>query len=142
MHAVILALVALFDAAVSVTVRDGPFPTADVGDSIVVGVNANGEGTRVVRPVETALAEFDDETVDIPGIIYTSNGDGDIPAARLAALALFDACDDALKANPSLTGLLIAGGRARISDYELVPSTASGAEVLLTFTVQYDTRLT
>lgn len=144
MDAVLLALVALLDAALDVPVYDGPRPTS-AADPAYVLVGTDGTADAQGVSVELGLSDigpgdWTDHAGEVTCSVWSVSGDTDMAATRAAAQNLLDACRAAIAANPTLGGLLEVGGLAQVTRAELQQiQTGDGALARITFTVAYAT---
>lgn len=141
LNAVVLALVDLFDTAVSATVYDGPVPTS-VNESSFVLVGSTGDDDDGAF-VETELSTLGDGTwIDEAGEVVCSawswSGGTDLAAHRVIAGGLAADCAAAVAADRTLGGLLVAPGLAQVSAFQYQPrQTTEGAICRFTFSVTY-----
>lgn len=107
--AVIDALVAALsaDGTLAGLVWDGPPITGDpLPEVVTVGFafdesdDSSFEITQSYHDLGPAASR--DETVDVRCAVYSSNGDGDMGAARARAVVLLGAVESVLRANPTL----------------------------------------
>lgn len=139
-------LVALFDAATTVDVYDGPKVAFPVGEWIVVGgdgpVNEEEDAGRTSQEWKGLGALIRDESIDIICACGSSTGNAEttMKPRRDAALAILSACEAALRANPGLTGFT-TGGAAAIGDIALrYPTNTQGLAAVYVFTVNIPVR--
>lgn len=139
--AVILALVALWDAALpSTEVRDGPQANADAANEwLFVGSDgdAPSEGMQAVSANQDwqAFARVKKENADITCAFVVRDGEADTVAVRARAYSLLGTAEDALRADPTLAGLVMNAG---ISAHQYYPaSSTAGAKARLVFLVTY-----
>jgi hypothetical protein len=143
---VIAALVALFDAATSAKVFDGPKPeTSGVKDYVLVGSTGEDEDSA---SADFALSDLGpggwvDETGSVECSAWSWSGGTDIAAQRSAAVATFEACRDAVHADRTLGGALDLNELATVTGFRLRQAqTTEGAIARVLFTVTYQTVLT
>lgn len=138
---VLQALVALFDAAVSVPVHDGPVPqSVNSGEFVLVGSTGDDEDGAVVDIELSTLGPGDwfDESGEIVCSAWSWSGGTDLAARRAAALALASACASAVAADRTLGGLLEAPGLAQTQVFRYEPrQTSEGAICRIVFSVTY-----
>lgn len=142
LNSVIAALVALFDAAVSASVFDGPKPAAvNKGDFVLVG--SNGEEGDVGATVDQSLSDLGpgtwlEEVGEVVCSFWSWSGGTDTAARRTAAFNLATACADAVAADRRLGGLIVGPGIAEVSALSYQSQqTADGAICRFTFSVTY-----
>jgi hypothetical protein len=104
------ALVTLWENAPSlseVLVSDGP--RADVGDASEVTVGYNGESDDSVTGVTTTdgFGGNNKEEYTILCAVVADTGDETQDPARTAAFTIYNACCEALRADPTLGGLAL-----------------------------------
>lgn len=121
-----------------VTVRDGPFlaPPTD-GEFCTVGAvddeSSAGNFQQDISDLDGAV----DEAGTVRCDVAVSTGGDDLPAMRARAFALTDAVDLAVRADPTLGGVLGADGVVTVSGDVLPIQNASGTAVRLVLSVNY-----
>jgi hypothetical protein len=146
LDAVLLRLVALFTAAVTVPVYDGPFPPA-VNSPQFVLVGSTGEQGDDGASVEFELSElgpgtWHNETGQIICSAWAWDGGTDVPARRAEAEAAAMACIGAVWADRTLGGLLHGAGIAQATGIRYQPQqTDRGAICRFLWTVTYTQHL-
>lgn len=150
---VVPALGAVITAALAAeptTVYVGPKPTSDSPtEYVTVAFDPGGDTDWVTTDQE--ISDLGNRWVDESGDVICSatawSGDSDTTGLLARVDDLIDLIDAALKANPTLSGVLVNG--AKDGSYARVlgkgsmrpASTADGAIVRQTFTVHYSTLL-
>lgn len=141
LNSVIASLVTVFDTAVSVDVYDGPVPTSvNKSDFVLVGSTGEEDDGAVVELAlsDTGPGTWFDETGEVVCSVWSWSGNTDLAARRVAAAANAVACINAVKANRTLSGLLVAPGLAEVSVLNYQPrQTSEGAICRFTFNVSY-----
>lgn len=142
---VILALTTMWQGLQTTTlagvqVVDGPQANADGSPEWVFVGHTGGEP---VEGVEAAIGQQDlftfargkSETLGVDVGIVCVRGDTSVTLARQRALAIMSACEDALRADMTLGGLVM---QAYVTQIQYVPTvTTAGAKVRITFIVTY-----
>ena len=142
--AVILALTAMWTSALTgVTVSDGPQANSDPSpDWLFVGADGDvpDEGMEGASVDQSwmAFARTKQEDGEVTCAVVSVRGDKDIPSARASAYALFAAAEDALRADNTLSGLLM---QSHVSAHQYMPILAPTAKVRVVFTVTYKAQL-
>lgn len=151
---VLPALVAVWTAALaaeSATVYGGPKPTSATAlEYVTVGFDPTGDGEGVTtnQVISDLGNRWIDESGDVVCSVTVSSGGDDLVGLLARADDLFDLCDAALVADPTLGGVLTPGagdgGYARVLGAGGLEqsSGAQGSAVRLTFTAHYSTLLT
>jgi hypothetical protein len=144
-------LVALFDAATTTTVYDGPKVTFPEASWIVVGsdgVIQEEEDAAASSQVWKGLgANIRDEEIRVTCACgYSTGADATAKSARDGAEAIFSACVAALRSDPGLmlgTGIpFVTGGAAAVTDNALRYVTNSGGiAAVYVFTITIPVRL-
>lgn len=141
--AVLLALVALWQAAPAlegVEVVDGPQANSEaLNEWLFVGSDgaAPTEGTQVASANQEwqAFARMKQETAEITCAFVVRSGDKDTVTVRVRAYALLGAAETAVRADPTLAGLVMQAG---ISAHQYFPAmTQAGPIARVVFTVTY-----
>jgi hypothetical protein len=133
------ALIATWDAAVSVPVINGP--TIGFGSDGAVTVGYQDENNPVVAegswdPQQIYGRKPEREQYTINCAVGVQSGSTSIAAVEAAALALWAALGAALEANFTLGGAVMGAG---IDQFQLVETQdTSGAEVIIKFGVAVD----
>lgn len=145
---VIAALVARFTAALpDVRVFDGPpATTTPMRDWLIVGSDGDDGDAAEVDQAESSLGPggWVDESGEVTCSAWSFSGSTDVATRRAGALAVVEACEAALSADPSLGGLLVAGrarsapSRLRLNEQQV----SGGALARVVFTVTYTTTIT
>jgi hypothetical protein len=140
------AVKALLTGALEVPVYDaGEMVGDDPGAYVTVGEAAENGDTATAEQTESPLGDpgWRDETGEIPCVVEVWEGGTDIAPLRLTARPLLDGCVAAVRADPTLGGLLPAPGTAQITSLRLREGqTDRGALVQAGFTVTYTALLT
>lgn len=143
--AVILALTAMWTSALTgVMVADGPQANSDASnDWLFVGADGDapdeGNEAAAVEQSWMAFARTKQEDGEVTCAVVSRRGDTNIPAARATAYALFSAAEDALRADNTLSGLLM---QSYVSAHQYMPAqTTQGAKVRVVFTVTYQAQI-
>ncbi len=144
---VMVALDAMWKAAPaldSVTVYDGPQANSDpVTEALFVGY----DGDKISETVEGATARQEPaagsrmrlEEGEITCAAVVVSGNVDIPAARTRALDILSDCEDVLRADYLIGGLVMQAG---ISETRVIPTiTQAGCKVRVVFVVAYQAHL-
>lgn len=144
---VILALVALWGAAPAfegVQVADGPQSNSDASsDWLFVGSDGDAplDGMQAVAGDQDWMAfqRVKKETAGVTCALVVVGGDGDTVAVRARAFSLLGSAEDLVRADPSLTGLVMTAG---LSSYQYYPAiTTKGPKARLVFTITYQAQL-
>lgn len=139
-------LVALFDAATTTTVYDGPATTFPTATWIVVGsdgVIQEEEDAASSSQVWKGLgANIRDESIRVTCACgYSTGNDGSMKAARDGAEAIFAECVAALRSDPGLGGF-VTGGAAAVTENALrYVTNSSGKAAVYVFTITIPVRL-
>lgn len=145
LNSVLVGLHATLDAALAEDVYDGPTVTSGT-EKVFVLVGSTGEDDDAAT-TDLSLSNlgnrWDDESGEIVCSAWATSGSTDIPALRVTAAALVEACRDAVNASPRL-GVLPTGYIARVAGRVALrqSQTSKGAAVRFTFTVTYSSLLT
>lgn len=137
------ALVAMFRAATPVDVYDGTYPTNPADDYLAVGVadpdNPSVDGTQDWGGLGTRRRH---ESYDIRCVLSSWSGGGTMKERRDAAFALLTVCETAVKADPSLQGV-VTSGWASVSATQVVSGdTPQGPVCTVNFTVTVENTYT
>lgn len=144
LDAVCLALVPLFQAAVpTVRVVDGPQANSEALDEwLFVGHDADdlsGGTEGAVATQEWMTSNVRREQGDVTSAVVVRSGSVDIPAVRARALSILADCETALRANRTLSGLVM---QAELTEHRYFPVvTQSGCKARVVFTVTYVAQL-
>lgn len=145
--AVLDALVAGFDTALSIPVVDGP-PTTNVENtSLFVGCDPDLTGHSGTISGEQRWAGKTrtdrDETFEVPCVLYYLTGDDDLSAARLAVQAHMDLVETWLRSNISLGQPGASNCRAEFgTPFSWIwERSGKGTEVRYVFTVNVEGRI-
>lgn len=138
------ALVALFDAALTVPAFDGAVVTSQIPPAyVVVGWSGDSEDSVVDLAVSDMGNRWDDESGTVECVAYSWAADGTLAQHGVIAAGLVDQCRAALLASPTLGGVLMAPCEAHLSRVTRVrEQTSEGPVVRYGFTVTYDNLLT
>lgn len=139
--AVCAALVSTFAAALpNVDVIDGQWTTVPDGDYLTVGWTPDGEGSSGQQAPAGLGNQSRDEQIDIACYIDSYSGDIDTATRRNAAFTILAACENALRADDTLGG--VVNVYAQIGAYtERLEQTETGLAVGVTFHVLAHTRI-
>lgn len=139
LEAVTAALVALFDAALTVPVFDGAATTAQIPPAyLVVGWSGDSEDSVVALAVSDMGNRWDDEAGSIECAVESRAGNGTLAGHGVIAAGIVDDCRSALLADPTLGSVLVNGYSAHISRVTRTrEQTDSGPVVRYGFTVEY-----
>jgi hypothetical protein len=141
--AVCLALVALWDAnpdLSSVTIADGPQANSEASNEwLFVGADGDApdEGTEAVSAEQDwmAFAKTKQETADVTCAVVVRDGGSNVSALRPIAFGILSDAEDALRADPTLGGLVM---QSHISSHQYIPViTQGGCKARVVFTVTY-----
>lgn len=139
------ALVSILTTALTdATVYDGKYVTAPSGTKsfVTVGWTPEDEGPTGSQDWAGLGRLARDETFDIPCYADAYSGSTQLAARRNAAFALFAACENALRNDPTLGGALPQPGWSQIGEYAVrQEQTESGLDVGITFHVIGQTRI-
>lgn len=151
-------LFTLFTEAVAgedkVRVFRGPRERSGSAPRGAVLVGADGGDTGTDPPLEDALTAEQNLDSMGPGTwrreqgsilcaVWTWTGSKDVQIARSSSMSLFELCEAALVADPTLGGLLVADGRAEISNFSVREQLTNGGPVVrVAFVVAYSALLT
>lgn len=145
------ALVTAF-GVVDADVFAGPRPkSANPKRYVLVGSDGGETGVESTEDgltaEQTASAlgpgTWRDETGSILCAVWAWSGNSSVTTDETDARVLFDACEDALAADRSLAGLLIAGGLAELASISVRESLLrSGPYVRISFGVNYGALIT
>jgi hypothetical protein len=144
LEAVTAALVALFDAALSVPAFDGAVVTEQIPPAyVVVGWAEDADDSVVTLDVSDMGNRWDDEAGEIQCAAYSWAGNGTLAQHGVIAAGLVDGCRAALLASPTLGGVLVAPYSACITRVTRVRQQTDGGPVVrYGFTITYATLLT
>ena len=145
LDAVILALTVKWQALQSstlagVNVVDGPQASMDPTQQWLVvghtgGVPIEGEESAFGQQDLYTFAKGKSESINIDCGIVCASGDPNIAPARQRCLAIMSVCEDSLRQDMTLGGIVM---HAYIAQIMYVPTvTSTGAKVRVTFTVSY-----
>lgn len=126
------------------TVYDGQWVTAPAGTKsyVAVGWTPDGDGPEGQQEWAGLGNRARTESIDIPCYADAYSGSTSTAARRNAAFELFAACEDALRADPTLGGVVPQPGWSQIGTYAVrQEQTDSGLEVGITFHVIAETRI-
>lgn len=149
LDAVIVALTTKWQALMSTTlagvqVVDGPQRNADPTQNWLFVGHTGGEP---VEGVEAAIGQQDlmtfargkSESIGVDCGIVVVSGDPNISIARQQALSILSICEDALRNDMTLGGIVM---HAYVAQIQYVPTvTSTGAKVRITFIVSYQAHL-
>lgn len=140
---VITSLVALFDAATTAQVIDGPTPVTPDADFILVGStgDADEDAATVERDWSAMGNRWIEETGEVVCSIWAQSGDTDLSAQRTRLATMFAACEAALLTDPTLGGLLFRDPVSIPVSRLRQQQTTAGAVVHLIFTVRFQALL-
>ena len=142
--AVVDALVTLADATSVAQVFDGPSLTADSLTEYVVigGTEDPGDNAGEITQEWNGIgAKARQEQGEVQCAVLVSTGDDTVKTARDRALAIRGEIETALRADPSLGGVL-APGWAHLNESTAVQlRNTNGLAVRLPFRVTYQTRI-
>jgi hypothetical protein len=145
--AVLLALVTLWGVAPAlegVEVADGPQANSEaLNEWLFVGADGvpQSEGTQFVSAQQEwqAFARVKRESAEITCAFLVRSGEKDTVSLRARAYALLGAAEDAVRADPTLAGLVMQAG---ISAHQYFPTaTTGGSMARVVFTVTYMAQL-
>lgn len=142
--AVIDALVSTLTAALpGVDVIDGPLITLPDGDYLTVGATPAGDTTTGRQTwIGVGPSKVRGEQIDVPCYCDSYSGSTTVSTRRNAAFALMAAAENALRADPSLGGVLTVPGIAQIESYaDYQEQTESGLAVGVVFHITCNTRI-
>ena len=140
--AVVTALFSAFDAATDATVFDGRWVTTPDGDYLTVGWTPDDEGSSGSQEWVGLGNRARTERIDIPCYIDSYSGDVDTASRRNAAFTILAACENALRADPTLGGAVPQPGWAEFGEYrERIEQTETGLAVGVVFHVLIETRI-
>jgi hypothetical protein len=148
--AVIDALVAIFDAATTATVFDGPDPSDDSPDHyVIVGNDGDPDGDQAATGSQDwaamATSKPRKETASVDCVIVAQTGGADLSTLRAEAMEISASLEDAIRADVTLSN----GGGALVhwasyaSTFTLRQGTGTnGLFASLAVTVDYIARIT
>lgn len=141
--AVIDALVSTLTAGLpGVTVIDGPLVNVPDGDYVTVGWTPDNDTTTGTQTWAGVGNRARDEHIEVPCYCDSFSGSTAVSARRAAAFALMAAAENAVRADPSLGGLVSAPGVAEIGTYtERQEQTDAGVAVGVVFHITVTTRI-
>lgn len=144
LEAVTAALVALFDAALTVPAFDGAVVTEQIPPAyVVVGWAEDADDSVVDLAVSDMGNRWDDEAGAVQCAAYSWAGNGTLAEHGVIAAGLVDQCRVALLGDPTLGNLLVKGYSAHISRVSRVRQQTDGGPVVrYGFTVEYSNLLT
>jgi hypothetical protein len=142
---VIVALTVKWQALTSTTlanvqVVDGPQMNMDPSQEWLFvghtgGVSVEGEETGFGQQDFFTFSRGKTENINVDCGIISVRGDGDVMLARQRALVILSACEDALRTDITLGGIVM---NAEVAQMMYVPTvTSTGAKIRVTFTVSY-----
>ena len=142
LDAVCIALTTLWDAAFDATVQvvDGPQVNSDPSsDWLFVGHDADRPDDTNDGAVATqdwmAFQRTKEEDGEVTCAIVVVSGDTAIPTVRARALDILSDAEDALRANPTIGGLVM---KSHVSEIRFIPVvTSDGSKARVVFTVTY-----
>lgn len=147
LFAVVDALVTIFDTALAITVYDGPQATdANLQQYAAVGWDGDPTSTGQAGDAQqdwapranTGLFSRDDRGT-VRCVVVAWSGDSVVAARRTATKGYLASIENALRADPSLGGVVIAAG---ITDIGLIQEVSDGGNtVRIPFTVTYMARI-
>jgi hypothetical protein len=125
-----------------VTVNDGPFVTVPDGDYLTVGWTPEGDLTSGQQTWAGLGNKARDEQIDIPCYCDSYSGSTDVPCRRTAAFALLAAAENAVRADPTLGGVVPSPGWCQVGSYsERQEQTEAGLAVGVVFHILVQTRI-
>lgn len=139
--AVCLALTALWTAALTdIEVRDGPQVNSDAANEwLFVGSDgdAPADGMQAASATQDWMAfnRIKLESGEVTSAFVAVSGDTDTVAIRARVFTLLSSAETAVRADPTLGGLVMQAG---VSAHQYYPTqTTAGAKARLVFTVTY-----
>lgn len=141
--AVRAALVSIFTAQMpTAAISDGKWVTNPDGDYLTVGWTPENDRPTGHQDWAALGNKARNETIDIPCYADSLSGSTDPAARRAAAFALFGTAETAIRADPTLGGVIPNPGWAWISDYiDYEEQTEAGVEAGVIFHVSVQTRI-
>lgn len=140
--AAVEALVSIFDAATTATVIDGRWVRVPDGDYLTVGWTPDDEGSSATQDWVGLGNRARNEMIDIPCYIDSFSGDTTTASRRNAAFGVLASCEDAVRADPTLGGVVPQPGWAQIGSYrERIEQVEKGLAVGVVFHVLIQTRI-
>lgn len=117
-----------------VQIIDGP-PIEDIQqDVIAIGLSPDSADIMAQATLADLANDQDSEVFEILGLTRSWSGSGDLRPRRVKAFALLDGVQTALKADPTLGGVV---GKARLSRVVYVPyRAAQGVFVTVPFFIE------
>lgn len=141
--AVIDALVTLAGTTSALSVYDGPAnTTTTTTDYVVIGgtEDPDDEPSSFDQSWNGLGAKTKNEVGEITCAVLVGTGNDDVKVARDRALAILGEVEAAVRADPSLGGVLIGGWAHVSSGRHVQRRNSQGLYVRITFTVAYQTK--
>ena len=141
--AVIDALVSIAATTSAGAVYDGPLVTAEyASDFLVVGgtEDPDDEPSSFDQAWNGLGARTKNESGEITCAVLVGTGDEQVKVSRDRALAILGEFETAVRADPSLGGVLIGGWCHVSSGRHVQRQNTQGLYVRITFTVSYQTK--
>lgn len=137
------ALVSLW-SGIGIRTVDGAIVSGDTGNALFVGYDGDRDGEYQTAELDSEWAGLGagarNESFDIICAVVTRTGFRTPKEARDAALVVFHAAADALRANPSL-GFSPPYVAAPLPQGLFAPPTTKGVQARLVFNVHVETRI-
>lgn len=134
----LVTLLPTLPAFADVPVYDGaPLSGDSTASYVAVGWVLDEDGGGTCSFVQSGDGWHQTETGEVRCEVYSSNGDGDLAAARTAAFGLVEAVQAAIGTDRTLGGVLPVGSSCDLS-VDVVPTqNSSGAGQLLVMSLSY-----
>lgn len=133
---------ALFDAALSIEVTDGP-PLQNIpAEGLYVGATDVSDSIDFQQDWAGQGGLRRNETFKIPHLLFVRTGDNAVSTHRAAIFGYLASIEDALRADPTLgiSGYVVRAGFGTSGDYSQTQS-ADGLVLRIYFTITVETRI-
>ena len=143
--AVIDALVSTLTSGLTVPVYDGPLPAWMDAQFVIVGDDGDPTTDDAANVTQTWAGigkRSRDEDGALTCVAVAQSGDLGAKTVRDQAYALLADCENALRTDPTLGGVLASPGVAQVTSHDLHQQTTSRGQLArVVFTVSYQARI-